>query len=116
MIGHKKIIKTISICLSIILLFGMGVQQTFAEGENSEVEKSEEIIQDEQDVADKNITIDNEQSDNQEENTEMSDTETSQEDSEQQEVLEIRTDEVITSMDEDGNITEIESENGTLED
>ena len=99
-----------------ILLFGMGVQQTFAEGENSEVEKSEEIIQDEQDVADKNITIDNEQPDNQEENTEVSDTETSQEDSEQQEVLEIRKDEIITSMDEDGNITEIESENGTLED
>ena len=99
-----------------ILLFGMGVQQTFAEGENSEVEKSEEIIQDEQDVADKNITIDNEQPDNQEENTEVSDTEISQEDSEQQEVLEIRKDEIITSMDEDGNITEIESENGTLED
>ena len=99
-----------------ILLFGMGVQQTFAEGENSEVEKSEEIIQDEQDVADENITIDNEQPDNQEENTEVFDTETSQEDSEQQEVLEIRKDEIITSMDEDGNITEIESENGTLED
>lgn len=116
MIKNKKVKKFISICLCMILLFGMGVQQTFAEGENSEVEKSEEIIQDEQDVADKNITIDNEQPDNQEENTEVSDTETSQEDSEQQEVLEIRKDEIITSMDEDGNITEIESENGTLED
>ena len=105
MIKNKKVKKFISICLCMILLFGMGVQQTFAEGENSEVEKSEEIIQDEQDVADKNITIDNEQPDNQEENTEVSDTETSQEDSEQQEVLEIRKDEIITSMDEDGNIT-----------
>ena len=60
MIKNKKVKKFISICLCMILLFGMGVQQTFAEGENSEVEKSEEIIQDEQDVADKNITIDNE--------------------------------------------------------
>ena len=55
MIKNKKVKKFISICLCMILLFGMGVQQTFAEGENSEVEKSEEIIQDEQDVADKNI-------------------------------------------------------------
>ncbi len=46
----------------------------------------------------------------------IGDSEISQEDNEKQEQIEIRTDEKITSMDEDGNITEVESVNGTLAD
>lgn len=112
----NKVKKFISVVLCIALLSGVGVQQVFAEGKISNVEQNEEVVLDDQNVKDNNEVTGENLEDVSKENSDIGDSEISQEDNEKQEQIEIRTDEKITSMDENGNITEVESVNGTLAD
>ena len=112
----NKVKKFISVVLCIALLSGVGVQQVFAEVKISNVEQNEEVVLDDQNVKDNNEVTGENLEDVSKENSDIGDSEISQEDNEKQEQIEIRTDEKITSMDENGNITEVESVNGTLAD
>ena len=112
----NKVKKFISVVLCIALLSGVGVQQVFAEGKISNVEQNEEVVLDDQNVKDNNEVTGENLEDVSKENSDIGDSEISQEDNEKQEQIEIRTDEKITSMDENGYITEVESVNGTLAD
>ena len=106
--------KIISIMLCIMLLWGLETQQIFADDVIVEENQSENTIQDDQHTVNENETIGN--SESEKETTDESDTEFSQDGNEEQEQIESKTDEVITSMDEEGNITEIDSESGIVND